>query len=230
MYSFDEKKRVINFYDEQNGQQVDIDCWNVLQKDILMELCDNGFAMLSNNMVSVSPENIYQLDEIERKMLGLPSEYPYDMYVEANDSTLTQDDFQYKISFYSFYPGGDMLSYSTKGCFLVISGTTYLFNKEQYALYQAIMEFNALEPTAKNKRTNFVRFADIKSLSRSAAKLDSYLVDTDVCIPNKIKVLVDYADGTLHLSAAIDNAESAQFTEKFWISLILLETNVIVTD
>lgn len=216
MYSFDEKKRVINFYDEQNGQQVDIDCWNVLQKDILMELCDNGFAMLSNNMVSVSPENIYQLDEIERKMLGLPSEYPYDMYVEANGSTLTQDDFQYKISFYSFYPGGDILPYSAKGCLLDVSGTTYLFNKEQYALYQAIIEFNALKPTAKNKRTNFVRFADIKSLSRSAAaKLDSYLVDTDVCIPNKIKVLVDYADDTLHLSAAIDNAESAQFSEKF---------------
>lgn len=216
MYSFDEIKQVINFYDEQNGKFVDIDGWNVLQKDILMELCDNGFAVRTDNMISVSPENIYQLDNVERKMLGLPSEYPYDMYVEANGSTLTQDDFRYKVSFYSFYPGGDILPYSAEGCFLVVSGRTYLFSKEQYALYQAIVEFNSLSSAEKDKRTNFVRFADIKGLSRTAAaKLDSYLVDTDVCVPNKIKVLVDYADDMLRLSAAIDTQESAQFSDKF---------------
>lgn len=225
MYRFDEIEKVIKFYDEQNGQLVDIEDWNILQKDVLMELCDNGFAMQSNNIVSVTPENIYQLDEVERKMLGLPSEYPYDMYVETNESTLTQDDFRYKISFYSFYPGGEILPYCAKGCFLVISERTYLFNKEQFALYQAIMEFNSLSSSEKNKRTNFTRFADIKNLSHSAAaKLDSYLIDTDVCVPSKIKVLVDYADNTLHLSAAIDTAESAQFSDRFDKKDVVKET------
>lgn len=99
MYSFDEAKQIVRFFNEQN---VAIKDWDILQKSVLMELCDNGLATYTENSVEVTPENIYQLDEIERKMLGLPNEYPYDMYVEANGSTLTQGDFNYKISFYSF--------------------------------------------------------------------------------------------------------------------------------
>lgn len=119
MYSFDEEKQVVRFFDEQN---IAIKDWDILQKNVLMELCDNGLATIKENSIEVIPENIYQLDEIERKMLGLPYEYPYDMYVEANGSTLTQDDFSYKISFYSFYPGGSMLPSSSKDVLLLLIG------------------------------------------------------------------------------------------------------------
>ena len=94
MYSFDEARQIVRFFNEHN---VAIKDWDILQKSVLMELCDNGLATYTENSVEVTPENIYQLDEIERKMLGLPNEYPYDMYVEANGSTLTQGDFNYKI-------------------------------------------------------------------------------------------------------------------------------------
>ena len=214
MYKFD--NNILYFYDELNGERVSFADWNILQKNILMELCDNGFGKILTDSVSVIPENIYQLDEIERKMLGLPSEYPYDMYVEANNSTLSQEDFQYKVSFYSFYPGGEILPYHVEGCIIKVSGIDYMFSKEQFALYSAISEFNSLDSRDRSKRLNLVRFADIKSLSQSAAaKLDSYLGDTDVCIPHKIKVLVDYENNALRLSAFIDNAESEQFAERF---------------
>ena len=216
MYKFDNDKNVICFYDEQDGKRVIFADWNILQKDILMELCDNGFGEVLGDTVSVSPENIYQLDEIERKMLGLPSEYPYDMYVEANNSTLSQDDFRYKVSFYSFYPGGEVLPCHAQGCFVEVSDMEYMFSKEQFALYRAICEFNSLDSADRSKRVNLVRFADIKNLSQTAAaKLDSYLVDTDVCVPHKIKILVDCENDTLHLSASIDDTESEQFTERF---------------
>ena len=117
MYSFDEARQIVRFFNEQN---VAIKYWDILQKSVLMELCDNGLATYTENSVEVTPENIYQLDEIERKILGLPNEYPYDMYVEANGSTLTQGDFNYKISFYSFFPGGCILPYEVKGCFVVV--------------------------------------------------------------------------------------------------------------
>lgn len=213
MYSFDEARQIVRFFNEQN---VAIKDWDILQKSVLMELCDNGLATYTESSVEVTPENIYQLDEIERKMLGLPNEYPYDMYVEANGSTLTQGDFNYKISFYSFFPGGRMLPYEVKGCFVVVDEATYLLSKEQYALYNAIHEFNSLDISEKDKSNNFIRFSDIKGLSKSAAaKLDSYLTDTDVCVPNKIKVLLDYNNDEMHLSASIDSEDSDQFTERF---------------
>ena len=213
MYSFDEEKQVVRFFDEQN---IAIKDWDILQKNVLMELCDNGLATIKENSIEVIPENIYQLDEIERKMLGLPYEYPYDMYVEANGSTLTQDDFSYKISFYSFYPGGSMLPYELKGCFVVIDRSTYLLSKEQFALNNAIREFNSLDINEKNKCNNFIRFSNIKGLSKSAAaKLDSYLTDTDVCVPSKIKVLLDYDKDGMHLSASINSEDAERFTERF---------------
>lgn len=49
----------------------------------------------------------------------------------------------------------------------------------------------------------------------AAAKLDSYLTNTDVCVPNKIKVLLDYNNDEMHLSASIDSEDSDQFTERF---------------
>lgn len=117
MYSFDEARQIVRFFNEQN---VAIKDWDILQKSVLMELCDNGLATYTESSVEVTPENIYQLDEIERKMLGLPNEYPYDMFVEANGSTLTQGDFNYKISFYSFFPGGRMLPYEVKDVLLLL--------------------------------------------------------------------------------------------------------------
>lgn len=216
MYTFDKHKKIICFYDERDGKRVGFADWNILQKDILMELCDNGFGEISEDTVSVIPGNIYQLNEIERKMLGLPAEYPYDMYVETNESTLSQDDFQYKVSFYSFYPGGKVLPYQVQGCFVKVSGLEYMFSKEQFALYQAICEFNSLGCSDRSKRANLIHFSEIKNLSQSAAaKLDSYLINTNVCVPSKIKVLVDYENDALHLSASIDDMESEQFTERF---------------
>lgn len=216
MYEFDNSKQVIRFYSEQSGALINVSDWNFLQRDILMGLCDNGFAIKYDTSVEVSPENIYQLDEVERKMLGLPSEYPYDMYISAKGTMLQQDGFSYKVLFFSFYPGGDILKYDVKGCFLTVDDVEYLFSKEQYALFNAITEFNSLDKSERNKRNNLIHFAEIKGLSRSAAaKLDGYLADNDVYVPNKIKVIVDCDNDKLHLSAAIDAEDSEQFTERF---------------
>lgn len=216
MYEFDDNKQKVIFYFEKDGTRANISDWNFIQKDILIELCDNGFAIKDDTLVEVSPENIYQLDEVERKMLGLPLEYPYDMYVSAKDATLLQDGFSYKVLFFSFYPGGNILQYDAKGCFLTVDGIKYLFSKEQYALFNAITEFNSLDKSERNKLNNLIHFAEIKGLSRSAAaKLDGYLADNDVYIPNKIKVIVDCDNDRLHLSAAIDTEDSEQFTERF---------------
>lgn len=216
MYEFDKHKHVVRFYSEKDGARTNISDWGFISKDILIELCDNGFAIKTDTSVEVPPENIYLLDEIERKMLGLPPEYPYDMYVTTDKPIATLDDFYYKVLFFSFYPGGDILQYDAEGCFLSVDGVEYLFNKEQYALFNAIAEFNSLDKKYRNKRNNLIHFADIKGLSRSAAaKLDSCLENNEVYAPNKIKVIVDNDNDKLHLSAAIDTEDAEQFTECF---------------
>ena len=71
MYSFDEARQIVRFFNEQN---VAIKDWDILQKSVLMELCDNGLATYTESSVEVTPENIYQLEEIERQMLRLRNE------------------------------------------------------------------------------------------------------------------------------------------------------------
>jgi SNF2 family DNA or RNA helicase len=189
---------------------------NLIFHDVLQTAFNNGVCEKNEYEYVITSKNIYLFEDTERDILGLPTEYPFDMYIEANENTLSQDDFKYKVSFYTFYPGGESIQYEIFGPFLQIKNIKYILSKDQYELYNAINEFNALPEKSRSKKNNYIHFSEIKELSNKAsAKLDSYLNNTSVFLPDKIKILLDYHDSALSLNPSISQDNTSQFTEQY---------------
>lgn len=189
---------------------------NFVFYDVLTTSFDNGISRRNEQEFFVRNENIYLFEDAERDILGLPAEYPFEMYIQTNGNTLTQDGFKYDILFYTFYPGGYCLPFNINGPYLHINECDYILSKEQYDLYNAILEFNSLNEELRTSKNNFIHFSEIRGLSEKAsAKLDSYLSETSVFIPNKIKILVEYHNDILSVTPTIVHENAKQFTERF---------------
>lgn len=206
---------------DENRCVIPIEKWdamNIIFYNILQQSFDNGISVKDEYKFYVEDANIYGFDDLERGILGLPREYPFDMYIQTNGMTLTNRNFKYTINFYTFYPGGELLSSQISGPFACINHVNYLLSKEQYELCEAISEFNNLDVNLRNSKMNYSCFSRIKELSKTAAvRLDSYFDSTSVYLPNKIKILIDFNDETLNLSPSIECDDNAnhQFLSQY---------------
>ena len=59
---------------------------NLCQNQILQRLVDNGQAVENDGIISVPFYNIYELDEIEMEMVGLPPLFPFEISIERNNT------------------------------------------------------------------------------------------------------------------------------------------------
>ena len=187
-----------------------------IYNEILQELVDNGFGEIVGNEYVVPYMSIYEIDLIEREMLGLPLMYPFDLYVEAK-GMMTRPDFKYEYSFRSFAPNGDCFKVDKiNGPIIEIEGQPYLLSKEQYKLISSINEFNNLPVESKTTDGNLIKFTTIKDLSSSSAIcLDSYLNDKDVILPKHIKIKIDYRDNKLDIIPTIEHEVGDKFSQYF---------------
>src|SRR5690554_968455 len=71
------------------------------QLSIIQELVDNGLATPKDSIVEIEAEDILTLDEIDKRLLDLPSDYPFVIYIEA-DGILSQGSFKFKYGFFDF--------------------------------------------------------------------------------------------------------------------------------
>ena len=182
----------------------------------LQTLVDNGYGKHDDYSYYITYDDIYELDSIEREMLDLPPLYPFEIYIQS-DGLINRPDFKYNISFCSFAPNGDRFKVeSICGCILNLDIQSYLLNKEQYKLIDAILEFNELSNEEKTPNGNLTNFASIKALSKdSVILLDSYLIDKSVLLPNKVKIHIDYNDGILEVKPTLDDDCGDKFTYAF---------------
>jgi len=176
-----------SFYIQNNdGFRIPISNWEDLKNDflaqlsILYELHDNGSADLSIDSCEVETFEILKLSEINKQILGLPDEYPYEIYIQS-DGQLNQNSFKFKYGFYDFAPNGTRFQAERKGAAVSINGTEYLLSENQYQICEALDSFNKLTEAERTFQNNLKRFADIKTISKSAALiLDSYLNSQEV--------------------------------------------------
>ena len=75
------------------------------QLSILNELCDNGFAEYTIDTCEVEASEILNLSEIDKQILCLPNQYPYEIYIQS-DGQLNQSSFKFKYGYYDFTPNG----------------------------------------------------------------------------------------------------------------------------
>lgn len=203
------------------GQRIPMSNWDDLKNDflaqlsILYELHDNGIADFKNDTCEVGTLEILKLSDISKQILGLPDEYPYEIYIQS-DGQLNQNNFKFKYGFYDFAPNGTRFQAQRNGAFISINGTDYLLSENQYQICEALDSFNNLTEAERTFQNNLRRFADIKTISKSAALiLDSYLNSQEVFCPDKIKIDVQFNDGILEVIPNVEIENEIGFVNTF---------------
>lgn len=188
------------------------------QLSIIQELVDNGLATTTDLVVGIETEDILTLDEIDKRLLGLPSHYPFVIYIEA-DGVLSQGSFKFKYGFFDFVPNGNRLFFNRDGVVLKNTETQYLLSLSQFKVLDAIEAFNSLPESSRTFHHNLTCFADIKSLSDDiATMLDSFLQSQNVLHPEKIKIDVAFENEILELKPKIDNLKQESLEKAFDLS------------
>lgn len=221
-WKFDNK--FLFFLESTTGEIVPFVEWSNFQSEylsqlsIVQELLDNGLAELRDSIVEIEIEDILTLDEIDKKLLGLPSDYPFVIFIEA-DGILSQGSFKFKYGFFDFVPNGNRLFFDREGAILKNSGTQYLLSLNQFKVLEAIEAFNSLPESSRTFHHNLTCFADIKSLSDDiATMLDSFLQSQNVLHPEKIKIDVAFENEILELKPKIDNLKQESLEKAFDLS------------
>lgn len=188
---------------------------NISQFAILKELIENGFGEMREYEYEIDVYEILNLSDIDKKILDLPSQYPYEIYI-TSIGQLNQNTFMMKYGFYDFVPNGNDLHPNSNGPILYFNDRQYSLSLNQYKLCKAIDEYNMLDQSSKSFNGNLIRFSEIKNLSLDAAGiLDLYLNNQNVVNPEKIKIDINYGDEILNLSPIIDIPEIGNFEKAF---------------
>lgn len=221
-WKFDNK--FLFFLESTTGEIVPFVEWSNFQSEylsqlsIIQELVDNGLATPKDSIVEIEAEDILTLDEIDKRLLGLPSDYPFVIFIEA-DGILSQGSFKFKYGFFDFVPNGNRLFFDREGAILKNSGTQYLLSLNQFKVLEAIEAFNSLPESSRTFHHNLTCFADIKSLSDDiATMLDSFLQSQNVLHPEKIKIDVAFENEILELKPKIDNLKQESLEKTFDLS------------
>lgn len=210
--------------ESSKGEIVPFEKWGNFQSEylsqlsIIQELVDNGLATTTDSTVEIETEDILTLDEIDKRLLGLPSDYPFVIYIEA-DGILSQGSFKFKYGYFDFVPNGNRLFFNKDGVVLKSNETQYLLSLNQFKVLDAIERFNSLPESSRTFHHNLTCFADIKSLSDDVATmLDSFLQSQNVLHPEKIKIDVSFDNEILELKPKIDNLKQESLERAFDLS------------
>ena len=219
-YTSDSKKFSFYFV-SKSGVAVPIENWNELQSNylsqlaILSELHDNGLAEYVDKACCIENTDILHLSDIDKQILNLPETYPFEILIEP-EGTLTHSAFKFKYGFYDFIPNGNRLNARLDGAILVESENLYLLSEKQYQVCQKIDQFNSLAENEKGNVVNLRKLSELKILTQERGiKLDNFLNNQDLFIPEKIKLNTNFDNGVLDISPSVEIENSVSFTNTF---------------
>src|SRR5690606_36671117 len=168
--------------------------------------------------VGIETEEILTVVDIDKRMLGLQSHYPFVIYIEA-DGILSQGSFKFKYGCFDFVPNGNRLFFNRDCVVLKNNETQYLLSLSQFKVLDAIEAFNSLPESSRTFHYNLTCFADVKSLSDDVATmLDNFLQSQNVLHPEKIKIDVSFENEILELKPKIDNLKQESLERAFDLS------------
>lgn len=185
------------------------------QLAIFNELKDNGMADFSDNSCDIETLEILKMCEIDKRILDLPCNYPYEIFIES-DGVLSQNNFKFKYGFYDFSPNGNLLTATRNNAEIYVNNSTYLLTENQYKICEAIDEFNNLNESEKGNVINLQKLSEIKNLSvDSGSTLEYFLNHQELLIPEKIKLDIEFKNGFLEISPTLENVNKVAFTNTF---------------
>lgn len=181
------------------------------QKAILSSLTDNGIGEQNQDVFSIPAEGIYELSDGQRRILGLPDEYPYSIFIE-NEGLINRADFKYS---YHFTRNGERGRFKVNDKQLPIieitsqdgNSFTYILPQDHYCVLRAIDLCNNSE--FKDASTNYNALARIKELAveDSTVVFNDYFNGYDVHPIKQIKLGIDNENGILKISPELPDAQ-----------------------
>ncbi len=182
----------------------------------LATLVDNGLATGDKNGCFVPFLSLYQLDDYERQLLGLPSIYPFQIRLRCTGD-FKSPAFQYILEYISHVPDGTLFAASTFGPEIeMINGNKHTLTEKQYLLKTLIDQYNSTNQSDKTLEYNLRQFAQIKQTAISASVcLDSYLASENVCVPDTIKIELSREGDELTILPSVDIAGKDKFKRTF---------------
>lgn len=209
------------YFLDQSGNKIPVSNWDDLQSEflsqlaILSELQDNGLADFTEYSCEVDSLEILKLSDIDKQILDLPYNYPYEIFIES-DGVLTQNTFKFKYGFYDFSPNGTRLNTKRNRTIIYVDDTPYLLSENQYKICEAIDDFNNLIDSQKGDVINLKKLSELKILSNeSGLTLEHFLNNQELFIPEKIKIDIEYNNGFLEIFPTVDINNSIGFTSTF---------------
>ena len=209
------------FFANENNERVPIELWYNLEKThisqiaILKELFENGSAEFHDCEYLIDTRVVLNLGSIDRQILGLPIEYPFELLIEPEGMLMTNT-FRFKYGFYDFCPNGTKFVATIRGGVLQVDNREYLLSVSQYNICKAIDDFNNLPEIQKGNVINLKKLSEIKGLAKdSGTILEHFLNNQSLYIPDKIKLDVDFRDGVLEILPVVDIDEPFKFTSQF---------------
>lgn len=233
MYNWSYNKGFHFYFTDNSNLILNEDVWNSIQDEylsqfsILNELLNNGFASIENGKYIVV-EDIYilSLSEIEKKMLNLPKQNNTKIFIQGK-GLLNSNQFKYVLGFFDFLPYGKLLSSNNEGSLIDINGDIQLLSYFEYDLCCLIIEFNSLPNELKTYQQNLLYLDKIKDKAILCdAVFDNSLNNEDVFVPNKIKLDVNYSNGTLSIQPKIEKNQNENFKNQDYFKKQFSEQSV----
>lgn len=190
------------------------DNWNddklIPYVDPLSTLCSNGLAEFHDDTYSIAAEDIYKLDDIDKKILNISSTYPYSILVSA-DGIINRENFKFDLEFCDFAPHGTPFNVYREGNILRFKQTeqSFLLSEAQFELCERIDEYNAESRAGMDFHEMFKRVFVIRNLAHQAgAYLDKYLESENIILPDDIEIDLEYSEDILKIKPTLPGINS----------------------
>lgn len=180
--------------------------------DILSSLTDNSIGQRCGDSFTIPIFGIYELTDGQRKILDLPNEYPYTLYIE-NVGLINRNGFKYSYKFTTRGENGALRLVSKD--FPVIRVLSPNGETHDYLLpidhYEAILEMNHANDTSfVDSSVSYNTLARIKKISErydSRIKFNAYLDQYDVHAVDNVKLSLDSINGSLEILPELPSDE-----------------------
>ena len=234
--------RFLFFITDQNNTRIAFSEWENIKNefiseiDLLENLKENSKAKLNNDgdALEITSLELLNLDPDEKKILGLPHNYPYYLYIELN-GLLHKPDCRFDVSFKKFIAdgAGDHLPIANKtNATIQINTIKYLFTLKQFKVLYELNNFDSLPQNEKTYEKNLEVLNAIKNLANDGSDniiFNESLKNENVFIPNKLDINIESTNDVLKINplpiitnATINNIktnltedENADFIRKF---------------
>jgi SNF2 family DNA or RNA helicase len=186
-------------------------------ESILEDLIQNSLSTEDEDYFSISMDQARMIDDIDRKILGIPLSLPYLISIYSH-GTLIDSEFSFLWNFRSL-ENPEPISHQQRDYFFCIDGVDYLPDKTQHEILLNLK--NHKNEPIRNFELNLKYLANIKRLSinlqsNKRVLFDKYLENEDVFLAENIRLdFKENQDGTISLLPSIDTDFDVSFKKSF---------------